>query len=367
MNHGIEGMITVAGYHRLPDLIAVRQFRPRQLHYILTPRTHRLRDFLVSQARPYCEFVEVIEIDAFKPFQIFRVCSRISQQYQPGNMILNLAGGTKPLMLLAYEAARAYQHRILFYDPFKRAFTVLYPEVRPLKVTMNFSLEEILEMLSYKILENRPEEDFESLKQWALRIGKNIHDYFRVLVEMVQYFSMNPEATVESFELPWQPTVFELELLEESKLMMSEYPDEIVRTFFAGHWVKEYIYWSVKNYLEEVFMDAVLEHIEWDMQFKIPVLGVRQQTLYSFWYLWSSNPAEIRDELVEIRKWTKTVGQGISKNYLFVLLDPYQHKQLLFMARRMHIFLLNIRELPHMGRILKIQPFMEEQGVEEMY
>lgn len=357
MEARIHGMITVAGYHRLPDLLAVRQFRPRQHHLILTPRTQRLQEFLIEQSKPFCDFVEVIEIDAFKPFQIYRVCQRLSQQYAPGDMVLNLAGGTKPLMLLAYEAARAHNHKILFYDPFKRAFTLLYPEVQPLRLSFSLDLEETLNILGYRILEKRSEEENKRFKQWALRIGKNINDYLRLLIEMNKYFRENPDAPVDSFEPPWQPTVFELELLEESKMWVPEQPAEKVRDFLAGGWMKDYLLWASRSYLEEVIADALLEHIEWGAQYYIPVLAIRQHTLFSFWYLWSDDPIKIRDTLVEIRKWTKTVGQGISKNYLFTLLDPYQHKQLLFMARRMHIFLLNIRDFPHMARVLRVRGF----------
>ena len=357
MEQRIQGMITVAGYHRLPDLLAVRQFQPRQHHLILTPRTHRLQEFLVEQSQPFCEYVDVIEIDAFKPFQIFRVCTRISQQYPPGEMVLNLAGGTKPLMLLAYEAARSYNHKILFYDPFKRAFTLLYPEVQPLRLNFNLDLEETLHILGYRLLDKRDEEENQRFKQWALRIGKNINDYLRLLQEMALYFTENPDAPVESFSPPWQPTVFELELLEESKMWVSDHPEDKVRDFLKEGWIKDYLLWSVRNFLDETIADAVLEHLEWGVQYTIPVLAIRQHTVYSLWYAWSSDPNEIRDALVEIRKWTKTVGQGISKNYLFALLDPYQHKQLLFMARRMHIFLLNIRDFPHMARVLRVKGY----------
>lgn len=357
MEYKTQGMITVAGYHRLPDLLAVRQFQPQMHHIILTPRTHRLQEFLIEQSRPYCENLEIIEVDAFKPFQIFRVCMNIAQRYPAGELVLNLAGGTKPLMLLAYEAARSYNHKILFYDPFKRAFTLLFPEVQPLHLNFTLSLEETLTILGYRLLGKRDEEENLRFKQWALRIGKSINDYLRLLQDTAEFFTNNPEAAIQDFTPSWQPTVFELELLEESKMWASDHPEDKVRTFLREGWIKDYMLWAVRGFLEESIADAVLEHIEWGIQFQIPVLAVRQHTIYSLWYTWSSNPLEIRDRLVEIRKWTKTVGQGISKNYLFALLDPYQHKQLLFMARRMHIFLMNIRDFPQMARILRVRGF----------
>lgn len=361
MENGIAGMITIAGYHRLPDLLAVRQFRPRHHHLILTPRTHRLKDFLVEQSRPFCEQIELIEIDAFKPFQIYRVCSRIAQQYAPGELILNLAGGTKPLMLLAYEACRAYNHRILFYDPFKRAFTVLHPEVYPLRVNVHLDLAETMQMLSYRIVEARSEEENHRFRAWALRLGREVKDYIRLLREFAQFFRRHPQAPIDAFQPPWQPTVYELELLEQIKLWAEEHPADMIRAFSAGGWIMDYIYWSVRPHLEETLADVTLEHVEWNTFYRIPVLGVRQHTVYSFWYALTANTIEVRDTLVEIRKWTKTVGQGISKNYLFTLIDPYQHRQLLFMARRMHIFLMNIMDLPRIHRVLRLQPFMGEE------
>lgn len=364
METGIAGMITIAGYHRLPDLLAVRQFRPRQHHLILTPRTHRLRDFLIEQSRPFCQYIELIEIDAFKPFQIYRVCSRIAQQYAPGELILNLAGGTKPLMLLAYEACREYNHRVLFYDPFKRAFTVLSPEVHPLRVSFRLDMSETLQMLGYRLVEHRPEEENSRFRMWALRIGREVRDYFRLMSELHNFFRRNPQAPLDAFRPPWQPTVYELELLEELKLWANEHPMERIRRFAAGGWLLDYIYWAVRPHLEETVADAVLEHVDWQTTYRIPILGLRHHTLYSFWYVMTSNPMDVRDWLVEIRKWTKTVGQGISKNYLFTPLDPYQHKQLLFMARRMHIFLMSMLELSQIHRVLRFQPFMGSEEAE---
>jgi hypothetical protein len=109
-------LVSLVGEQPAPNLLPARRLRPDAAVLVATKRTERIANNLASLLEPHCDCLRC-DVDPYHLPEIReRLESFIDDTLSGQQFVFNLTGGTKPMVLAAYELARHLNSSFVYFQ-----------------------------------------------------------------------------------------------------------------------------------------------------------------------------------------------------------------------------------------------------------
>ncbi len=172
-------MILLVGEQPAPNLLPLRHYDPAQVALVHTKLTHtrakRLAKMIKERVvRPFCQ-TGAYRVDEIETSLLNYLTDR---KWTGDRLLFNLTGGTKPMVIAAYEIARKMEARAFYYQTqgnvstihpyrFEKNRLVCAP---PVPITATLTLDDYLRLYVGKYTEAKPKDSLEKMVVDALRL-----------------------------------------------------------------------------------------------------------------------------------------------------------------------------------------------------
>lgn len=170
-------MVLLVGEQPIPNLLPVRHYKPKGVILVYSERTERIAKNLQDVLKPHlCIMCKV------RPYEVDELQANLKtvfrdKHWKGPDLIFNLTGGTKPMMLAAYSVAQELGSQCLYLISEKGTSEVrryqfrdgaLRPSGREI-IPATISLDDYLRLHVGEYEEQRPKDAFELAVMGALR------------------------------------------------------------------------------------------------------------------------------------------------------------------------------------------------------
>jgi Card1-like, endonuclease domain len=234
-------IVTLVGGQALPVYLGIKEFNPDKLVFLSSKDSkHRLSDIkLLLKGYSFHEF----ECDPFEFESVVKQCVRIIDKFNTGEIIFNLTGGTK-IMVLAVQSIIQKMNLTGFYLNQDNSL-LLIPEYKKQEVKYELMIVEFFQLSGHKLTKfteykNLPITDLkvaDDILSWATNDNRytTVTKYFRSKFKITNHIpASGNEKFGNGFQIKWD--LNSVQIAQKGKTLRAFKSSNIKSIFFNAGW-----------------------------------------------------------------------------------------------------------------------------------
>ncbi len=236
-------MFCLVSRQAMANVLPVLMYKPQNVVLFTTPEEKSCADNLEKLFRS--KDISVKRIDGLNAYDYigFKEGVKKELEFQQGELLLNVTGGTKLMALAAYEAFAEKDKKIIYCDTENKHIISIFPDYKIEELIAEISIEDYLFSYGYSILETKDTSIIQMyFPLFEFILQKNLIKEFISLLDKVRQINITdkPRKTIQSnnknFSFSKNYDIYKISFNNSSITLNSS-------QFKLGDWLEYFVYY----------------------------------------------------------------------------------------------------------------------------